>query len=292
MQADLKDKNRIVQNQHHPLKTQQDIQEKQLLALDRERRKLWRRFPEKVALEHPIQRGWMRCYFLTSAAKERSDAAVLNAILKEINVIKYHWKRSFVPTMRRRRNQLQQLDQPLQRIKPWRRRRSNFPAEWKHYFMVEHVFQQRVWEHTWRFRWPQLFELKVVPRMVYELPVCDSEGDSRLSEIEDILRNPKRSGRLHKLLGIRRWKDSATRQKRVERLAQKRVRAAIAGDVEAEKTAYDGAAFSASALMRNNFGPPSFNKEDQPDKRAGIAAAQLCDIGFAFIMRYRASMRC
>lgn len=202
----------------------------------------------------------MRCYFLTSAAKERSDAAVLNAILKEINVIKYHWKRSFVPTRRRRRHQLQQLDQPLQRIKPWRRKRSNFPAEWKHYFMVEHVFQQRAWEHTWRFRWPQLFELKVVPRMVRELPVCDSEGDSRLSEIEDILRHPKRAGRLKKLLGVRRWKDSSTRRKLIERLAQKRVRAAIAGDVEAEKTASECAVFSASAPMQKNFRPTLFQQ--------------------------------
>ena len=158
------------------MKTKQDIQDKYLLSLDRERRKLWRRFPEKVALERPIQRGWMRCYFLTRAAQEQSDAVVLEAILKEINVIKYHWKRSFAPTKRRRRHQMEQLDQQLQRIKPWRRRRSNFPPEWKRYFMVEHMFQKPAWVHTWRFRWPQLFELRIVPRMVRELPVCDPEG--------------------------------------------------------------------------------------------------------------------
>ncbi len=211
----------------------------------------------------------MRCYFLTNAAKQRSDAAVLEAILKEINVIRYHWKRSFAPTKRRRRHQMQQLDQPLQRIKPWRRRRSNFPAEWKRYFMVERVFRKRAWEHTWRFRWPQLFELKVVPRMIRELPVLDSEGDSRLSEIEGILLHPKRAGRLHKLLGVRRWKDSATRRRLLERLAQKRMRAAIAGDVEAEKTAYDSAVFSASAPTWEAFMQLSFNKERQPDQRAG-----------------------
>lgn len=193
----------------------------------------------------------MRRYFLTNAAKERPDAPVLEAILKEINVIKYHWRRSFEPTKRCRRRQLQQLDQPLQRIKPRRLRRGNFPAEWKHYFMVEHVFQQRAWEHTWRFKWPQLFELKVAPRMVRELPVCDPEGDSRLSEIESILLNPKRAGHLNKLLGVRRWKDSKIRHDMLDRLAQKRMRAAIAGDVEAEKTAYERAILSASALTRS-----------------------------------------
>ena len=73
-------------------------------------------------------------------------------------------------------------------------------------------------------------------------------GDSRLSEIEGVLLHAKRAGRLHKLLGIRRWRDSTTRHKLLEHLAQKRIRSAIAGDVEAEKTACGYAAFSASAF--------------------------------------------
>lgn len=254
----------IIQKIIH-LKTKQDIHDKYLLSLDRERRKLWRRFPEKVALERPIQRGWMRCYFLTKAAQERSDAVVLEAILKEINVIKYHWKRSFAPTKRRRRLQMEQLDQPLQRIKPWRWCRRDFSPEWKPYFFVEHVFQNRAWAHTRRFRWPQLFELRTVPRIVHELPVCDPEGDSRLSEIEGVMLNPKRAGRLGKLLGIRHWRDSATRHKLFERLARKRILAAIAGDVEAEKTAYAGTAFSVSASHHLSF----IIMERQPDQRAG-----------------------
>ncbi|MBS1619985.1 MAG: hypothetical protein JST76_15825 [Bacteroidetes bacterium] len=231
------------------MKTNKDIQDKLLLSLCRERWKLWRRFPEKVALERPIQRGWKRCYFLTNSAQQQSDAPMLEAILKEINVVRYHWKRSFAPTKRWRRRQMEQLDQPLQRIKPWRRRRSNFPQEWKRYFMVEHVFQKRDWEHTWRFRWPQLFELRIVPHMVHELPVCDPEGDSRLSEIEKFLLHPRKAGRLNKLLGARRWKDSDARRKSLERLAQKRIRAAMAGDVEAEETACIRAVFPASAFQ-------------------------------------------
>ena len=141
----------------HPLfKTKHDIEEKCLLSLDRERRTLWRRTSCVIALEHPVQRGWMRCYFLTEASQQRSDAKILEAILKEINVIRYHWRRSFAPTKRNRRSQIQQLHQPLKRIKPWRRRQIDIPREWKNYFLIEPVFRDRTWKHTWRFRWPRL----------------------------------------------------------------------------------------------------------------------------------------
>jgi hypothetical protein len=223
----------------HPLlKTKHDIEEKCLLSLDRERRTLWRRTSCVIALEHPVQRGWMRCYFLTEAAQQRSDAKILEAILKEINVIRYHWRRSFAPTKRNRRSQIQQLHQPLKRIKPWRRRQIDIPREWKNYFLIEPVFRDRTWKHTWRFRWPRLFELRVVPRLVHKLPVCDPAADSRLSEIKAILADPQREGKLTKLLGRRHWRCSDNRQKKLDRLAEKRLRAVVAGDLEAEKAAH------------------------------------------------------
>lgn len=179
----------------------------------------------------------MRCYFLTEAVQQRSDAKILEAILKEINVVRYHWRRSFAPTKRNRRAQIQQLHQPLKRIKPWRRRQIDIPREWKSYFLIEPVFRDRTWKHTWSFRWPRLFELRVVPRLVYKLPVCDPVADSRRSEIEAILANPQREGKLTKLLGRRRWRSGDNRQKKLDRLAEKRLRAVLAGDLEAEKTA-------------------------------------------------------
>ncbi|MES2597776.1 MAG: hypothetical protein V4662_20710 [Verrucomicrobiota bacterium] len=191
-----------------------------------------------VTLEKPIQRGWMRCYFLTAAARERSDARVLEDILKEINVIQYHWKHSFTPTKRNRRAKIQQLHQPLKRIKPWSRRQSDLPHEWKNYFNIEAVFQDTQWKHTWYFRWPQLFELRVVPRMVYKLPVCDPAADSRLSEIDAIFDNPRHAGRLAKLQGLRRWQSENLRQRLLERLGKQRVHAALNGDLEAEKIAF------------------------------------------------------
>lgn len=208
-----------------------------MLALDRERRALWDQSHHMVTLEKPIQRGWMRCYFLTAVARERSDAKVLEDVLKEINVIQYHWKHNFAPTKRNRRAQIQQLHQPLKRIKPWKRRQNDLPHEWKNYFNIEAVFQDAKWKHTWYFRWPQLFELRVVPRMVYKLPVCDPAAESRLSEIEAIFDNPRKAGRLLKLLGRRCWRGDSRRQTLLNHLGRQRVQAAINGNLEAEKTA-------------------------------------------------------
>ncbi len=190
-----------------------------------------------VTLEKPIQRGWMRCYFLTAAARERSDATMLEHILKEINVVQYHWRRNFAPTKRNRRAQIQQLHQPLKSIKPWSRRQNDLPHEWKKYFHVEAVFQDRKWQHVWCFRWPQLYELRVVPRMVHKLPVCDPAAESRLSEIDAFFDNPRKSGRLFKLLDRRRWRSDRRRQRLLDRLGKQRVQAALNGDPEAEKTA-------------------------------------------------------
>lgn len=265
---------------HHLLKTKQDIEEKRLLALDRERLYLWRRHGEKVRLEQPVQRGWMRCYFLTEAARERSDAAVLEAILKEINVIKYHWRRSFAPTRRNRRAQILQFEQPLQRIKPWRRIRQDFPHEWKRYFFVEHVFQHRAWEHSWRFRWPQLFELRTVPRMVHELPVLDPAVDSRLSEIKAILANPRRSAKLSKLLGHWRWPTGRDRQKMLDRLAHQRIRATLFGGVEADKTAcIVRAAFCASASCSIYLSTWNANRTSVPGLVANEIVPPSCGMG-------------
>ena len=100
------------------------MKDKRLLALGRELEEMrWQTMP----LETPIQRGWIRCYFLTAEAHQRPDAALLEAILREINVIRYHWRHSFEPTKRKRRTRLQQLDQPLQGVRAWRWQRRDFP---------------------------------------------------------------------------------------------------------------------------------------------------------------------
>lgn len=111
-----------------------------------------------------------------------------------------------------------------------------FPDLWKNYFVMEPVFAGWRWLHEWRFRWPQLFELRIVPHIVYEMRVCDPDGESRLAEIDAIFNDPKYDGKLGKLLGSRHWSSGKQRQKELDALALKRIRAALEGDVEAEKT--------------------------------------------------------
>lgn len=79
---------------------QQAAFDKQLLAWDRERRRLQKRLnnPPVRVLAEPIQQGWKRHFVLVGEAKGRPDAAILSAILQEINTVVYHWRRDFQPS--------------------------------------------------------------------------------------------------------------------------------------------------------------------------------------------------
>jgi hypothetical protein len=226
----------VIQNTNPtPLKTRKDIEEKKILAKDRERSQLHKLQRRKVILDKPVQKGWMRCYFLTEEAQKRSDASTLEAILREVNVVCYHWRRNFLPTNRNRRAQIQRMNQPLQSISHRRWVQRSFPHEWRSYFVREFFFDRFAWDHRFVFRWPRLFEVRVVPRMVTRLPVCDPSVESRLSEVQRFFEDPRKSGKLCKLRGCYHyWKYCDERRKLGDRLAWKRIRAAMAGDVEAE----------------------------------------------------------
>ncbi len=127
---------------HKSLNSKFDHIDKRLLSLHRERVALYRRMREKVRLETPIQRGWMRCYFLTLEAEQRSEAPLLKEILKKINSPRYHWRKNFVPTKRYRRPQVQRMEQPLGSLSPSDWLREACPATWKLYFLGQYYFQQ------------------------------------------------------------------------------------------------------------------------------------------------------
>ena len=227
----------------------------------------------------------MRCYFLTEAAEQRPDASILREILRQINVIQYHCRRDFVPTKRRQRAKIEQFHQPLQRIRPWRRETASFPEPWKKYFVSEPVFVVWRWLNEWRFHRPDLVELRVVPRILHEVPVCDSEGDSREAEIDAFLADPKRRGRLNKLLGTRRWPSCGDREKELDELARKRMRAALAGDVEAEKTSANLASSplqhsDAPVAQQTELRGSNTADEGASPSRSAMQAAPSCGMGF------------
>lgn len=213
--------------------------DKELLALDRERRSLWKQADQKIPLDEPIQRGWTRCHCLTREAENRPDAALLAAILKRINVVRYHWRRTFAPTKRNQRSQRHRLQQALLTIPTWEWHSSKTPEEWKPYFSREFVWNDDRWSEVFRFRHARLFEMRILPNMIYELPICDPKVDSRLAEIESKLSVAGRSRRLDRLLGLKYWRSPDCRFKKREALAKKRMRAAIQGDLEAEKATFE-----------------------------------------------------
>jgi len=169
------------------LKTRKDLEEKELLALDRERDRLWVQTRRMVPLEEPTQRGWRQCYFLTPEAELRPDRKILEAILERINFVRYHWRRDFAPPRRRRRARLQEMHQELGRISwaMWQSR--NFPDAFRKYFCVEPIFRHNAWVRTFRFRWLHLYELRTIPNMIHTLPLLDPAVESRLAEIGKVL---------------------------------------------------------------------------------------------------------
>jgi hypothetical protein len=218
------------------LKTHKDFEEKRLLALDRERSRLWKLHRTTIQLPQPIQRGWIRGYFLTDEARQRMDAPVLERILGFINAFVPHWRRSFTPTKRNRRRQVRELDQALRTLSRWQLFQRSFPEGWRAYFVEESILLGRRWEVVYHFRWPHLFELKVAPRMIERVQVCDPVVASRLAEVERQFEDPRNRGRLEKLRGSS-WSSFDERRHILQHLAVKRIRAAMAGDVEAEMKA-------------------------------------------------------
>lgn len=233
------------------MKTAKDIEEKFLLVLDKERQQLWRTRYQMVGLETPIQRGWKRCYFLTAEAELRADRDLLEAILRVINVTRRHWRRCFTPTKRKRKQQqMQEMFHELGRIRLADWQSPRFPDEFRKYFFVEPLFIHTTWVPTFRFRWPNLFELRTVPHMVYEVPLLDPVTESRCAEIEQLLDRRGRRFRLNRLKNMIVDNGPDPRDRMLERLAAKRLRAVLAGDVEAEKRA--------RSAMRVFFSAPTF----------------------------------
>lgn len=212
--------------------------DKNLLSLHRERKKLWRKQKEITLLEPPIRRGWKRLYFLTKDAESREDAGILQTILDEINVIRYHWRRDFKPTNSRRRQQMHVTDHQLAWLWPTHfgpKKRLN--AKWISYFKPVLALWRGKPQRVMEFRMPEFFELRVVPHLQTEAKILDSETESRLAWIEARMKGAP-GHRLEKLTDSNRfwWCGPDLKRSRLhEELVQKRLRAAEAGDVEAEE---------------------------------------------------------
>src|SRR6185295_12895690 len=114
--------------------------DKQLLALGRESRALFKESKVQVPIDPPIQRGWVRRWRLTKAAQGRPDAPVLLTILSGINTEVHFWRRNFKPG-RGRKDLLRRhilTGQTLRVLHGWEWHRLGWPAAWRHqYFLAQ-----------------------------------------------------------------------------------------------------------------------------------------------------------
>ncbi len=208
-------------------------QDKRLLALFRETNQLYRRQREWVPLDPPIQRGWVRRWRLTAAALKRSDAKALQAILLRVNTQHFHWRRSF-EYGKHRRGKMITLNQGFLKLHEGIWKRLGWPEDWKKYFRRRFRYGCDLRQPTWlKFDRRDLVELHIERHFIWRAVILDPEVESRLHEIDGTLGFEGRL-RIYYLIGARNWKDPNHRHRQADRIAQKRIRAAMAGDTEAE----------------------------------------------------------
>ena len=189
-----------------------------------------------MEVDPPIPRGWVRHWRLTAKAKSRHDAQILEIILREIDNSRYHWRKSFVSGKRRIRKMIENT-QNLRGVREHHWKRYGWPEDWKKYFQKSWVDVGKSDETcVYRICREDLFELFTERHYIRHVRVVDCEAESRLTELKQHLSADGRRCRLERLLDCRwRW-DCDPRQKKLNRLAELRIRKALGGDWEAEVT--------------------------------------------------------
>lgn len=212
--------------------------DKSLLALERERRDLWRRQAQTIEIDPPIPRGWVRHWRLTAKAKLRHDASILEAILERIDNPRFHWRRSF-EYGKRRKWWMIDLTQELRGLREWEWAQLKWPEAWKRYFRQllvnpgrsDQTFAYKITREDW-------FELFVERHFVGRVQLLDPDAERRESEIDRHLAGSGGRHRLDKLLDCRWRRGADLRQKVHARLAARRIRAALRGDLEVEMSRF------------------------------------------------------
>jgi len=191
-------------------------EDKRLLRLDRERRRLWQAQREApvIPLERPYQRGWTKSYILTAAVRRRPDVAVFAAILRAVNQRVYARTRAFVD----RRGKPIVLRPRIIEAREWLRLR--WPASHQRYFSYGcWRFDSRPWHPSYQRSCISGFKLfhdwwlteDTQPNLITHQRVALPKVEARLAEIEAYLRNTCGSYRLNNLQGRRaRWRYTNT----------------------------------------------------------------------------------
>lgn len=208
--------------------------DKNLLRIHRERNALWLRQTQITEVTPPIPRGWIRHWRLTLKARNRHDAPVLQTILMAIDNPRYHWRKSFVSGSRRKRKMIENT-QAVCSLREARWKRLGWPEEWKNYFRQTLVNVGRPDQtFSYKFQHENLFELFTERHYQTKSRLLDPLAESRSAELQMHLKNRRGQHRLTTLLDTGGWRGPDPRQKKLSRLAQQRMRKAMAGDWDAE----------------------------------------------------------
>ena len=218
-----------MQKNHH---TDRD---KRLLRLNRERRALLILRRQKVKIDPPVQRGWVRRWRLTQRSQLRQDAAVLSTLLSALNSERFFWRRNFRRGKHARRR-WKETSQELRVLHEWEWVRLGWPEIWKERYFRLHMTTGwgGRWAVTYSFIREDCFELYTDRHFITELPLLQPEVESRLEEIEAAIGFDGQN-RLNHLTGGRYRHGPDDRQRYRERFDRRRIRLALLGDWEAER---------------------------------------------------------
>ncbi len=195
---------------------QKEDRDKHLLRLERKLKTLQENDKEVTmeTLDHPYQKGWKRLFVLTKAVAESDKAGFYQAILDKINEVQYHYDESF--KRRNKGNKWYRGDYPdlpkLRNINMYYRdaNKLNLSDEQLACFKLVDYWNAPYyrWEPHYQFAEPSLFEIKVLPHMIYKVRVGDALLAQEESFLGDYLYSSKPPAcRLAKIKGRRynRW---------------------------------------------------------------------------------------
>jgi hypothetical protein len=186
--------------------------DKQVLALEREAKELWRAKREKpwIKLDEPIQRGWKRFFVLRDDVKNRSDAPIIREVLKRVNVTQYCDNEEFEDYNWKAEQWYPRRHDPkpigigeAEKDPTFNARHRKFllrGTDW-HY---HHGWRKLIDGYWFKDKW--MLDQKVEPHFVTHYQELDSDIETRLAEIDKHLYDDwKAHGRLIKLHGWHNW---------------------------------------------------------------------------------------
>lgn len=179
--------------------------EKQLRALDRERRDLWQKQRNLgwIELEKPVMRGWKRFFVLRDDVAESIHADFFKSILDKIGTVNFSSRKDFKAKKKRvKKWGYEANNQELLKPEAWQFKKMNFTEKERSFFEEKGILNKhRIWVTVYEFKEPWRFVLKVKPNMVTRTRVRNVEMESRVAELDNYFGGNYLLPKLNKLYG-------------------------------------------------------------------------------------------